>query len=251
MYNFMLHGILFLRYILLDIKEEKVYALSNIALWYYTAKPKEQIQRQNIKWRLLTMKNNNAYEKFLQTLTEAQRDMLDVHEEQMEKARKGKENYVAIARTRETAVLREGKELYPLKGVQAIVATSEKIVAMCRWTAEDGMEKYPLSSAIRTNKSGKISASIFIRGGSMKAPIITDAFGKIEPDAEYKVMIHIWGEDTGYLWMSNDQTRSLTRTDYLIINDMADRQNPVKNSIEKLMDRCYFQKPVVEGDDHE
>ena len=197
------------------------------------------------------MKKNDTHEKFLQTLTEAQRGMLDAHEEMMEKARKGKDNYVAITRTKEAAVLCEGKELYNLMGIQAIVATSEKIVAMCRWTAEDGMEKYPLSSAIRTNKSGKISASIFIRGGAMKAPIITDAFGEIEPDAEYKVMIHVWGEDTGYLWMSNDQTRSLTRTDYLIINDMADRQNPVKNSIEKLMDRCYFQKPVVEGDDHE
>lgn len=197
------------------------------------------------------MKKNDTYEKFLQTLTEAQRDVLDVHGELMEKARKGKENYVAITRTRETALLREGEELYPLKGVQAIVATNEKIVAMCRWTAEDGVEKYPLFSAIRTNKSGQISASIFIRGGAMKSPIITDTFGGIEPDAEYKVMIHVWGEDTGYLWMSNDQTRGLTRTDYLVINDMADQQNPVKNSVEKLMDRCYFQKPVVEGADHE
>lgn len=197
------------------------------------------------------MKKNDTYEKFLQTLTEAQRDMLDAHEEQMEKARKGKDNYVAITRTRETAVLREGEELYPLKGIQAIVATSEKIVAMCAWKAEDGMEKYPLSSAIRTNKSGKISASIFIRGGAMKAPIITGAFGEIKPDADYKVVIHVWGEDTGYLWMSNDQTSSLTRTDYLIINDMADQQNLVENSVEKLIDRCYFQKPVVEGDDHE
>ena len=51
--------------------------------------------------------------------------------------------------------------------------------------------------------------------------------------------------------MSNDQTSSLTRTDYLIINDMADQQNLVENSVEKLMDRCYFQKPVVEGADHE
>ena len=197
------------------------------------------------------MKNNDAYEKILQNLTEAQRDMLDAHEELMEKARKGKDNYVAITRTRETALLREGEELYPLKGVQAIVAANEKIVAMCRWTAEDGVEKYPLFSAIRTNKSGQISASIFIRGGAMKSPIITDTFGGIEPDAEYKVMIHVWGEDTGYLWMSNDQTRNLTRTDYLIINDMTNQQNPVKNSVEKLIDRCYFQKPVVEGDDHE
>ena len=197
------------------------------------------------------MKNNDAYEKCTQIMTERQIDMADVHSDQMEKACKGKDNYVAITRTREKALLREGKELYPLKGVQAIVAASEKVVAMCRWTVEDGMEKYPLSSAIRTNKSGKISASIFIRGGAMKAPIITDAFGEIEPDAEYKVMIHVWGEDTGYLWMSNDQSRSLTRIDYLIINDMADQQNPVKNSIEKLMDRCYFQKSVVEGDDHE
>lgn len=197
------------------------------------------------------MKKNDTYEKFLQTLTEAQRDMLDAHEEQMEKARKGKDNYVAITRTRETAVLREGEELYPLKGIQTIVATSEKIVAMCAWKAEDGMEKYPLSSAIRTNKSGKISASIFIRGGAMKAPIITGAFGEIKPNADYKVVIHVWGEDTGYLWMSNDQTSSLTRTDYLIINDMADQQNLVENSVEKLIDRCYFQKPVVEGDDHE
>ena len=38
--------------------------------------------------------------------------MLDAHEEMMEKARKGKDNYVAITRTRETAVLREGEELY-------------------------------------------------------------------------------------------------------------------------------------------
>lgn len=85
----------------------------------------------------------------------------------------------------------------------------------------------------------------------MKAPIITGAFGEIKPDADYKVVIHVWGEDTGYLWMSNDQTSSLTRTDYLIINDMADQQNLVENSVEKLMDRCYFQKPVVEGADHE
>lgn len=85
----------------------------------------------------------------------------------------------------------------------------------------------------------------------MKAPIITDAFGEIKPDADYRVVIHIWGEDTGYLWMSNDQTSSLTRTEYLIINNMEDRQNPVKNSVEKLIDWCYFQKPVVEGDNHE
>ena len=60
------------------------------------------------------MKKNDTYEKFLQTLTEAQRGMLDAHEEMMEKARKGKDNYVAIARTKEAAVLREGKELYNL-----------------------------------------------------------------------------------------------------------------------------------------
>lgn len=46
------------------------------------------------------MKNNDAYEKNLQTLTEAQQDMLDAHEEMMEKARKGKENYAAITRTK-------------------------------------------------------------------------------------------------------------------------------------------------------
>lgn len=31
------------------------------------------------------MKKNDTYEKFLQTLTEAQRDMLDAHEEQMKR----------------------------------------------------------------------------------------------------------------------------------------------------------------------
>ena len=197
------------------------------------------------------MKNNDAYEKNLQPLTEAQQDMLDAHEEMMEKARKGKENYAAITWTRGMAVLCEDKELYPITHVQAVVGTSEKIVATCAWKAEDGIEKYPLSCAIRTNKAGKVSASIFIRGGAMKAPIITDAFGEIKPDADYRVVIHIWGEDTGYLWMSNDQTSSLTRTEYLIINNMEDRQNPVKNSVEKLIDWCYFQKPVVEGDNHE
>ena len=69
--------------------------------------------------------------KNLQTLTEAQQDMLDAHEEMMEKARKGKENYAAITRTRGMAVLCEDKELYPITHVQAVVGTSEKIVATC------------------------------------------------------------------------------------------------------------------------
>lgn len=43
---FVWHFMFHVRYILLDIKLEKVYDLLNMALWYDTARPEEHVRRQ-------------------------------------------------------------------------------------------------------------------------------------------------------------------------------------------------------------
>ena len=136
------------------------------------------------------MKNNDAYEKFLQTLTEAQRDVLDVHGELMEKARKGKENYVAITRTRETALLREGEELYEYlmalakEQIKLAFEQSEKEVADLHQRTREGLVTAKLNGKQVGRKKGAGFETKKSKAAKEKIRIHCKAFGGTLDDAE-------------------------------------------------------------------
>ena len=81
----------------------------------------------------------------------------------------------------------------------------------------------------------------------MKSPVITDSFKDIKPDAEYKIMVHVWNNDFGYLWTNINRPNGLTRIDYLIMSGVGVRKPRPKN----LVEQCYFKKGSVEETSHE
>ena len=203
---FVWHFMFHVRYILLDIKLEKVYDLLNMALWYDTARPEEHVRRQYKLYggHIMTqIKNINA----MQELTEVQEDMADTHDKFHNKSLKGKKGYITFARTKEGITF----------------------------------------STYTDDENDQIIGSVFIQGGSMKSPVITDSFKDIKPDAEYKIMVHVWNNDFGYLWTNINRPNGLTRIDYLIMSGGWGQENPVQN----LVEQCYFKKGSVEETSHE
>ena len=113
---------------------------------------------------------------------------------------------------------------------------------------KEGINLCPITFSTYTDdENDQIIGSVFIQGGSMKSPVITDSFKDIKPDAEYKNMVHVWNNDFGYLWTNINRPNGLTRIDYLIMSGGWGQENPVQN----LVEQCYFKKGSVEETSHE
>lgn len=74
-----------------------------------------------------------------------------------------------------------------IKGIQARVLVGEEVLADCYWTEKEGINLCPITFSTYTDdENDQIIGSVFIQGGLMKSPVITDSFKDIKPDAEYK-----------------------------------------------------------------
>lgn len=190
------------------------------------------------------IKNINA----MQELTEVQEDMADTHDKFHNKSRKGKKGYITFARTKEGMFICGDGESSVIKGIQARVLVGKEVLADCYWTEKEGINLCPITFSTYTDdENDQIIGSVFIQGGSMKSPVITDSFKDIKPDAEYKIMVHVWNNDFGYLWTNINRPNGLTRIDYLIMSGGWGQENPVQN----LVEQCYFKKGSVEETSHE
>lgn len=155
--------------------------------------------------------------------------------------------YVTFAQTENGMLICVDGESNQINGIQARASADEEILADCYWTKKDGVKQCPIMFSTYTDENGRIIGGIFIQGGSMKSPVITDFFEDIKPDADYKVMVHVWDDNTGYLWTNINQTHGLTRADYLIMSDILGQKNPVQ----ELIEQCYFKKNSMEETSHE
>lgn len=141
------------------------------------------------------IKNINA----MQELTEVQEDMADTHDKFHNKSLKGKKGYITFARTKEGMFICGDGESSVIKGIQARVLVGEEVLADCYWTEKEGINLCPITFSTYTDdENDQIIGSVFIQGGLMKSPVITDSFKDIKPDAEYKIMVHVWNNDFGY-----------------------------------------------------
>ena len=132
------------------------------------------------------IKNINA----MQELTEVQEDMADTHDKFHNKSLKGKKGYITFARTKEGMFICGDGESSVIKGIQARVLVGEEVLADCYWTEKEGINLCPITFSTYTDdENDQIIGSVFIQGGSMKSPVITDSFKDIRPDAEYKIMV--------------------------------------------------------------
>ena len=121
----------------------------------------------------------NEYDKWYRELNETQKEVTDEFFAWKEKASKGKDGYADIVITmingKAEVAIREGEYISPFRGFQMSLKQNGRILSSCNWRCEDGVEKFPLMFDTKTFKSGKIAAGIFVRGGTMKSPIILDA----------------------------------------------------------------------------
>lgn len=165
-----------------------------------------------------------------------------------DKSLKGKKGYITFARTKEGMFICGDGESSVIKGIQARVLVGKEVLADCYWTEKEGINLCPITFSTYTDdENDQIIGSVFIQGGSMKSPVITDSFKDIKPDAEYKIMVHVWNNDFGYLWTNINRPNGLTRIDYLIMSGGWGQENPVQN----LVEQCYFKKGSVEETSHE
>ena len=191
----------------------------------------------------------NEYDKWYRGLNETQKEATDAFFTWKEKASKGKDGYADIVITtindKAEVAIREGEYISPFSGFQMSLKQNGRILLSCNWRCEDGVEKFPLMFDTKTFKSGKIAAGIFVRGETMKSPIILGCPDDFEPDAFYEVFVHAWGAEMGYLWVGDGKNEGLTRMDYLLSGNLN------RNPIEKLIDQMYFQNAASEGTNHE
>ena len=159
---------------------------------------------------------------------------------------KARTTMLLLREQRETAVLREGEELYPLKGIQTIVATSwENWRAHSAWKGwrRDGkipsFQRYP-NQQIRQN-----FCQHFHSRRSDEGTDYYGCFGEIKPDADYKVVIHVWEFETQAIsgWAMT-RPAAWQGTDYLIINDTGRSAEPCRKFCRSLLIGAISRNPL-------
>lgn len=189
----------------------------------------------------MTQKNS---EDIYKALNEEERTLLEKDGVWREKAFKGKENYATFGNAGGKLVFCEGEDLSYLEGFQTIVFKDGKQITTYSWKIQDGIKNFQVLCSTKADKSGKIFFCLIIRGD---VPIIVGHTEEIEQESQYKLLVHAWDTETGYIWVGDNRDGGLTRIDYLISGNMTGKQNFVEN----LIAQSYLQKTSEEEEKHE
>lgn len=190
-----------------------------------------------------------AQENIVSKLSQVDQEVLEQTFNWKEKASNFKEGYAAIARQDMDIVLHDGVYKIPLNGVKAYLFSKGKTIARCDWKREDGFSKFPLTYSTHVDKSGKISFCGSFWDATTNSAIVFGSTKHIEQEIRYDLLICAWDDDTGYLWMGDNQSEDegITRIDYMI----SGNTKHVQKTIEYIIEWTCMHKTIPEGNSHE